>query len=636
MNRPATTLKIATPDRRQAVLLTLGTLIFMAFATLAAMAQETIIKSHGFSTFGELKYPADFKHLDYVNPDAPKGGEISTWAQGSFDTLHRYSTKGEHAGSATIFFEPLMTGTADEPDALYGLIAETIEYPESRQWAIFNLRPEAKFSDGTPVTADDVVFSFNILLEKGLPSLKSVYSDVESVEALDTHRVKFTFVEGALTRELPSLAAGTPVFSKAWWSGTDKDGEPRDFGNSTLEAPLGTGPYILDEMDPGRSISYKLNPDYWGKHLAINVGRNNFDRIRYEYYADPGAAFEGFKAGNYTFRTENSSKSWANDYDFPAIENGYVIKTELPDGGLGSAQSFIFNLRLPKFQDPRVREAIGLMFNFEWSNETLFYGLYARVQSFWSNSEMEASGPPSPEEVAILETVAEYLPEGVLTDDAYVPPVSNDSQIDRKAIRAANKLLDAAGWEIGDDGKRYNAAGEKLTVEFLTYSPLFDRIINPYIENLERIGVEAVLNRIDTGTYVTRLDNFDFEMMTHTFGNSLTPGIGLRQWYDSKTADISTGGRNMSGLKNKGIDMLVERVIASESREELNLNVRVLDRALRSLKFMVPQWFKDVHTVAYWDMYAHPETFPPYDIGPFDWWWYDAEKAEKLKAAGAL
>ena len=639
MRNAAKAKRFSKPDLKPLYRLSALTFLITLAFTLSAFAQETIIKSHGYSKFGELKYPADFKYLDYVNPDAPKGGEISTWAQGQFDSLHRYSTKGEQAGSATIFFESLMVGTADEADAIYGLLAESIEYPENKKWVKFNIRPEARFSDGTELTAQDVVFSHNILVEKGLPTLKSIYADVTNVEALDKYTVKFSFTEDlplSILSEQIQLVSGTPVFSEAWWSGTDKDGNPRDFAESTIEAPLGSGAYVLDELDVGRRITYKYNPDYWGADLPLNIGQNNFEKIRYEYYADPVAAFEGFKAGSYTYRSENSSKSWASAYDFPAVTDGYVVKTELPDGGLGSAQNFIFNLRLKKFQDPRVREAIGLAFNFEWSNKTLFFGLYARVQSFWANSTMAASGPPSPEEVAVLEPIAENFPDDILTADAVVWPEGSANQLDRRAIRAAGKLLDDAGWPVGDDGIRYNADGEPLEIEFLTYSPLFDRIINPYIENLETIGVTATLNRIDVGTYVTRLDDFDFEVMTHTFGNDLTPGLGLRQWYHCDSANTNSGGRNLSGLCNPGIDSLVEKIIASESREELELNTRVLDRALRSLKIAVPQWFKDVYTIAYWDMYEYPETFPPFAIGVMSWWWLNPDKEADLKAAGAL
>ena len=628
------------PDTRPFLKLAFFSLLFLSLFATQVLAQETITKSHGYSRFGDLKYPADFKHLDYVNPNAPKGGEISSWALGSFDNIHRYTHKGEHAGSATIFFESLMVGTADEVGAVYGLLAESIEYPESRQWAIFTLRPEARFSDGTDIKASDVVFSHNILKEKGLPSLRALFADFVSVEALDEDRVKFTFTEGlplAILSEQIDLAAGSTVFSEAWWSGTNPDGEPRDFGETTLEAPLGSGPYILDEMDPGRMISYKYNPDYWGRDLPINVGQNNFETIRYEYYGDNVAAMEGFKAGNYTFRSENSSKEWATAYDFPAVNNGWVVKTELPNGNLANAQNYVFNLRQERFQDPRLREAMGLMFNFEWSNKTLFFDLYARVTSFWGNSEFEAKGPPSEEEKAILAEFIGDLPESVLTDDAIVPPVSSDRKVDRGALRKANALLDEAGWSVGPDGMRVNDAGEKLTVEIVYFSPAFTRIHEPFAENLRRIGVDAVLTKVDSAQYSNRLETFDFDMITQSIGTDLAPGLGLRQWFNSSGAETNTGNRNLAGFANPAIDALVERVIASESREELTLNTRVLDRAMRSLKWSIPQWFKDVHTIAYWDVFSRPDaTPPPFALGAFSIWWYDEEKAAKLEAEGAL
>ncbi len=626
-------------DLRPLALLSLLSFVMLLAFTAFVQAQEKIIKSHGYSRFGDLKYPAEYKQLDYVNPNAPKGGEISSFSIGSFDNIHRYTHKGDHAGSATIFFESLMVGTADEVGSVYGLLAESIEYPESRQWAIFTLRPEAKFSDGSDVTTEDVVFSHEILKEKGLPSLRALFKDIVAVEALDEDRVKFTFSEGlplSVLSEQISLAAGTTVFSKTWWSGNDKDGEPRDFGETTLEAPLGTGPYVLDEMDPGRMISYRYNPDYWGKDLPMNVGQNNFEKIRYEYYGDTIAALEGFKAGNFTFRSENSSKVWATGYDFPAVDNGWVIKTELPDGNLANAQNYIFNLRNEKFQDPKLREAIGLMFNFEWSNKTLFFDLYARVQSFWGNSELEAKGAPSPEELALLEEVAEHLPASVLNDEAIVPAVSSASQLDRRALRAANKLLDEAGWTVGADGMRVNENGEKLSVEILYFSPAFTRIHEPFAENLRRIGVDAILTKVDSAQYSNRLETFDFEMITQSIRTDLSPGLGLRQWFNSSGATTNTGNRNLAGFANPAIDALVEKIIAAQSREEMIVATRALDRAMRSLKWTIPQWFKDVHTVAYWDMYSHPEEIPPFALGAFSWWWYDEEKAAKLKAAGAL
>ncbi len=630
---------IKKPDNRPFLKLALLSLILLLAFTAQLFAQEKTTISHGYSRFGDLKYPADFTHLEYANPNAPKGGEMSLWALGSFDNIHRFTSKGEHAGSATIFFETLMAGTADEVGSIYGLLAETIEYPESLQWAIFKLRPEAKFSDGTDVKASDVVFTHNILKEKGLPFLRTLYKDITSVEALDEDRIKFTFTEGLpkpILSEQISLAAGTYAFSEAWWNGTDPKGEPRDFAKTTLEAPLGTGPYVLDKMDTGRMISYKYNPDYWGKDLPMNVGQNNFETLRYEYYGDSVAALEGFKAGNYTFRAENSSKVWATGYDFPAVEDGSVIKTSLPNGNLANAQNYVFNLRLEKFQDPRVREAIGLMFNFEWANKTLFFDLYARVTSFWGNSELEATGAPSEEEKAILIEFEADLPEGILTDEAYVPPVSSPNQLDRKAVRAANKLLDDAGWPVGDDGIRRNAAGEKLTVDILYFSPAFTRIHEPYVENLKRIGVDALLTKVDSAQYSNRLEEFDFEMITQSIGTDLEPGLGLRQWFSSESANINTGNRNLAGFANPAVDAFIEKVIASETREELVLNTKVLDRSMRALRWGVPQWFKDVHTVAYWDIFERPETIPPYALGAISLWWYNEEKAAKLKASGAL
>lgn len=640
MRTTAKVQKLQTPELKPLMRLSLisFTLLF-AFALQALAQDEKIIKSHGYSRFGDLKYPADFKHLDYVNPNAPKGGEISSFSIGSFDNIHRYTHKGDHAASATIFFESLMVGTADEVEGIYGLLAESIEYPESKQWATFKLRPEAKFSDGSDIKASDVVFSHNILKEKGLPSLRALFKDIISVEALDEDTVKFTFTEGlpeSILSEQISLAAGSTVFSEAWWSGNKPNGEPRDFGETTLEAPLGSGPYVLDEMDPGRMISYKYNPDYWGKDLPMNVGQNNFEKIRYEYYGDTIAALEGFKAGNFTFRSENSSKVWATGYDFPAVDNGWVIKTELPDGNLANAQNYVFNLRNEKFQDPRVREAIGLMFNFEWANKTLFFDLYARVTSFWGNSEMEATGTPTDAEKAILSEYTEHLPEGILEDEAIVPIVSSARQLDRKSLRLANKLLDEAGWSVGPDGMRVNADGEKLSVEILYFSPAFTRIHAPYAENLKKIGVDAVLTKVDSAQYSNRLETFDFEIITQSIRTSLSPGLGLRQWFNSSGATTNTGNRNLAGFNNPAIDALVERIIASESREEMVINTRALDRALRAMKLTVPQWFKDVHTVAYWDMYEHPETIPPFALGAFSWWWYNEEKAAELKAAGAL
>ena len=581
---------------------------------------ETLIKSHGISSFGNLKYSKDFSHLEYVNPNAPKSGEISTWAFGTFDSLNRYIVKGNAAGSGNIFIETLMTETADEPDSMYGLLAESIEYPEDKSFAIFNLRPEAQFSDGSQVTASDVVFSHNILLEKGIPSLKQLFADIISVEALSPTKVKFSFKNSSDNNEMLMLAASSSVFSKKFFSS-------RDFAESSLEPMLGSGPYVLDEIEVGKRLVYKLNENYWGKNLPINKGRNNFKKIRYEYYADTTAAFEGFKAGEYTFRSENSSQKWAQDYNFPAIDKGIIKKETLPDGNLGSAQAFFFNLRLEKFKDPKIREAIGLMFNFEWSNKTLFFGLYNRVTSFWENSAMQASGRISKEELAILNPLKKYLPESIFSDPVFIPPKSKPDKVDRKNRRKAIKLFKDAGWDLVD-GNLKNKEGDIFSLEILNYSPAFDRIINPFIENLKLLGIEAKHTRIDSTQYTERVRNFEWEIITSTYGNSLTPGIELVQQYSSKTADVPS--RNLVGLKNEGIDILINLAANAKTRKELNEIIRSLDRSLRSLHIWVPQWYKKVHTVAYRNHYSYPKNLPPFDLGAFDFWWFDNEKAEIL------
>ena len=589
-----------------------------------------VISSWGISPFGNLKYPAGFQHLDYVNPDAPKGGEISEWAAGGFDSMNPYSDKGRAAALASIFFESLLTGVSDEPSAQYCLVCKTIQYPPDRSWVIFTLRPEAKFSDGSPLTADDVAFSYNILLTKGLPDFRAVLGqEVQSAEVLAPDKIRFTFKPGYPTRDLPAAVGQLPIFSKAFY-----EANHRDFEASSLEPLLGSGPYVLDHMNVGQTVVYRRNPDYWGKDLPINIGRNNFDTIRIEYYADYNAAFEGFKGGTYTFRNEASSIKWATGYNFPAVQSGAIKKVELPDGTIASGQSFIFNLRRPQFQDPRVRQAIGLMFNFDWSNAKLFYGIYARIDSFWENSLLAATGKPTDAELALLRPLADQVPPGVLTDDAVMAPASGERQLDRANLRKASDLLDAAGWVVGTDGKRRNAKGETLKVEFLNDSQDFDRVINPYVENLQALGVDAYLTHVDNAQETDRTRNYDFDVVTAQFPMDYVPDSGLKQYFGSATADISTF--NKMGLKSPAVDALIEDVLAARSQDDLTTAVHALDRVLRAERFWVPQWFKNKHTVAYYDMYDHPDTLPPYAVGELDFWWYDAQKAAALKASGAL
>ena len=612
-----------------------------AFLALGLAAQDlraqdqTVIVSHGISTFGNLKYPADFKHLDYVNPDAPKGGEMAQWAFGTFDSVNMFSIKGNAAGSGGTPYESVLTGTGDEIGASYCLMCTTMEYPEDRSWVIFNLRDDVKFSDGSPVTAEDVLFSYNLFREKGIPEFRAVFNEqVASAEVLDPLKIKFTFAPDIPYRDLPATLGSIQVFSKA-----DYEANKRNLEESTLEFFLGTGPYVLDSMKVGQQIIFRRNPDYWGKDHPLNVGSNNFDRIRIEYFGDTVAAMEGFKAGVYTFRTENSSKNWATAYDFPAVLDGSVKKELIPNGNIASGQAFLFNLRREKFQDPKVREAIALMFNFEWSNKTLFFGLYTRINSIWDNTQMAATGPASGAEAAILQPLVDegLLPASILTDPPLMAPTSDpDSQLTRANLRAASALLDEAGWAVGADGMRRNAKGEALTVEFLESNPAFERIIVPYVENLKALGIDAKLTMVDPAQMSDRSDppKFDFDMISGSAVNSYEPGSEMKQAYASETAANST--RNRVGLANPAVDRLLDGVMAAKTRDDLDVATRALDRVLRSIRFWVPEWYKSSYTVAYYDVFGRPENPPTYILGETSLWWYDEAKAAKLKAAGVL
>jgi microcin C transport system substrate-binding protein len=631
--RPVTARLLSMPDMRP-ILGWMGAAA-LALAALAGQARaQDVTVAHGISTFGELKYPAGFPHFDYVNPDAPKGGEISEWAMGGFDSLNPYSVKGRAAALSNVMLETLLVAPADEIGAAYCLLCETIEYPADRSWVIFNLRPEARFSDGTPVTAEDVLFSYQTFLAKGLSYFRTVLAQqVDKVEVVGPLKVRFSFKPGVATRDLPMDMGGLPILSQAQYQ---RDG--LDLAESTLKPFTGSGAYVFEGMEVGRTVTYRRNPEYWGKDLPVMKGQANFDRIRIEYFADGAAAFEAFKSGVYTFRNENSSKQWATAYTFPAVQKGHVVKAELPSGAKANGQAFIFNLRREKFADPKVREAIALAFNFEWSNQTLFYGLYSRINSPWENSWLMAEGVPGPEEVALLQPLVDegLLPASILSEPAVLAPTSGDRQLDRRNIRAASSLLDQAGWAVGQDGLRRNAKGETLRVEFLNTDPAFERVINPYVENLRALGVDAVLTRVDDAQMELRTRNpaYDFDIVTGNARSGYISGSELKQYYGSETADISVF--NLMGLKSPAVDRLIETVMAAQSLDTMTTATRALDRVLRAERFWVPQWFKPTHTVAYFDQYAHPETLPPYALGELDFWWFDADKAAALKAAGAL
>ena len=609
----------------------IGVAAVWAGSQVFADSHEAVTISHGYTNFGELKYGPNAV-LDYVNPDAPKGGEFSQWAQGTFDSFNLSTRKGVPAALSTIGYESILTSTGDDPYGAYCYLCETLEYPESRDWVVFNLRDDVKFWDGTTMTAADLKFSFELPLEQGITEYRSVYANfIESVEVLDDFKIKFTFTESAPRRDVVTWVGATTAYSQNWFEETETRLD------EASDVPfLATGPYRLDAVDIGRQIIYRYDPNWWGADLPINQGRNNFETIRVEYFADSSAAFEGFKSGVYTFRDENSSLQWATGYDFPAREQGWVNVEELPNGSIGTGQGFVFNLNVEKFQDPLVREALTLMVNFEWMNETLFYGLYERPESFWDNSDLKAVGAPSADELVILQPLVDegLLDASILTAVATIPPVSSTSErpLDRANLRAASALLDQAGWVAGDDGLR-RKDGEVLSVTFLERSPQFDRIINPIVENLKRLGVDAELERVDTAQYIERRRAGTFDIVNASLGQGYEPGQGLAQFFGSEAAEDSS--RNPMRFKMPAADRLIRTIVEAETLEDLTTRTRALDRVLRAERFWIPQWQKGVHTVAYYDMYRFKEV-PPLALSPIDNWWFDADAADNLRAVGAF
>jgi microcin C transport system substrate-binding protein len=578
---------------------------------------------HGLSTFGDLKYPADFKHFDYVNPAAPKGGRFSTYGGplNSFDTFNPFILKGDAATGLGLLFDTLMARSGDEPDAMYGLVAKDVAIAPDKMSVTFRLRPAAKFSDGSQITADDVVFSFDTLKSKGHPSYRIMMRDVTKGEALDAQTVRFTFT-GELVRDLPTTVAGLPVLSKKYYA-------TREFDQTTLEPPLGSGPYLIaSDYKPGSQITYKRRADYWAKDLPVNVGTNNFDEIRYEYYRDRTPALEGFKAGTYDFREEFTARDWSTNYVFPAVKEGRVKLTTLPDANPSGAQGFFFNTRRAKFADPRVRKALDYAFDYEFANKNLFYGLYTRTNSYFENSDMKAVGKPSPEELALLEPFRAKLPPAVF-EEPYMSPVSDGSGTDRKLLREAARLLDEAGCKIKDK-VRVCPSGEKLEFEFLMYEASFERIIAPYVKNLQAIGVNATMRRVDSAQYQRRVKTFDFDVVTQRFVMRLTPGMEMRNYWASENAGIE-GSVNLAGIKDPVIDALLDKVVEAKSRAELVTATRAIDRVLRAGHYWVPQWYKAAHNIGYWDKFGFPATKPKYSRGVPDTWWYDAAKDAKLK-----
>jgi microcin C transport system substrate-binding protein len=594
-------------------------------ASLAPAEAADVTRSHGLSLFGDLKYGADFGHFDYVNPDAPKGGTVRYSAIGTFDNLNPFILKGNAAAPGIAFFDTLMARADDEPASAYGLVAESVEVPADRTWVQYNLRKEARFQDGSPITAEDVIWTFETLKEKGHPRYRLYYADVVKAEKVGDRSVKFTFRNGN-NRELPQIVGEMPVLSKASWAKRD------DFAKTTLEPVLGSGPYKLDSFDVGRTITYRRVADYWGRDLPVNRGRNNFDVIRYDYYRDTTVALEAFKAGDYDIRFENSSKNWATGYDSPALRDGLFKKEEIPNKVPTGMQGFGFNTRRAIFADPRVRQALGYLFDFEWTNKNLFYGAYTRTESYFSNSELASSGLPSADELKILDKYKGQIPDEVFTKP-YVAPKTDGSGNLRDNMREALRLLKEAGWSVKGEKLVNDKTGDPFTFEFLLVQPEFERIVLPFVQNLKRIGITANVRNIDPAQYENRMKSFDYDMAVVGIGESLSPGNEQRDFWSSAAAD-EHGSQNYMGVKNKAVDDLVDLIINAPDRTSLVTRVHALDRILLNSYYVVPNWHITYFRVAAWDKFQRPKISPLYALA-LDAWWLDPQREQTVEAKKA-
>jgi microcin C transport system substrate-binding protein len=613
------------PDRRT---LLAGAAALAALPALPARAAVDWSRArHGLSSFGELAQPADFRHFAYVNPDAPKGGTLSlqiTSVAGNqnfntFNSLQIFILRGDGAAGMQATFDTLMSGTADEPDAVYGLVADRVLRTEGKPEWRFRIRPEARFHDGSRLTAEDVAFSVDILKTKGHPVYQQILREVAAAEAeaADTFRVEL--VPGH-SRDMILTVAGLPIFSKTWYA-------TRPFEETTLEAPLGSGPYRHARHEVGRYVEFERVADYWARDLPVNRGVNNFDRIRYEYFRDRTVAFEAFKGRGFLYREEYTSRVWATGYDFPAVKDGRVKREELPDGSAAPIQGWYFNLRQPKFADRRVREAIGLCFDFEWTNQNVMFSSFARTVSFFENTPMKAEGPPSPAELALLEPWRGKVPEEVF-GAPFLPPASDRTGQDRALLRRAGQLLQEAGCRR-DGAVLKLPNGQPLEIEFLDFEQSLHPHAQTLFKNLKLLGIEARHRTVDAAQYQKRLDDFEFDITSRAMGGTLTPGVGLRVVYGSESANRK-GSRNLTGIASPAIDAMIDTIGRATSREDLNIACRCLDRLLRAERIWIPMWFKASDWFAYWDVYARPATAPKFGTGAPGTWWYDAEKAKRI------
>ena len=592
------------------------------FPKTLSVKEENYNYMHGMAMHGDLKYKKNFKNFEYSNPDAPKKGKIKLSAIGTFDNLNPYILKGVAAYQTSYLFETLMKSSFDEPFSQYGLLAEKVMLPDHRKWVRFKLRNFAKFSDGTKVTSDDVIFSFKILMSKGHPAWKNYYSQVEEVLKINELEVQFNF-SGETNRELPLIIGyQLPIFSKKYWSN-------KQFDKTTLDPPVGSGPYLISDLQPGRSITLKRDPNYWGKNLNVNIGRYNFDEIHTDYYRDVTVALEAFKSGAYDFRLENSSKNWATAYNFNATKNGQVIVEEIPYARPSGMQGFAFNTRKPIFKNRNVRKALTYAFDFEWSNKNLFYNAYTRTKSFFDNSELSSQSYPSKKELKILAKFKDKIPPEIF-NEIYQPPRTDDKENGlRKNLRTARRILKDEGWIIQNDMLTNKITGEVLKFEILLRSPLFERIVLPLKRNFKKLGIEVSIRTVqDDSQYQKRLEEFDFDMVVTNFGSVISPGNEQKNWWSSEAAD-QPGTQNIIGVKNPVIDEIIDKLISANDREELVLYTKVLDRILLFNYYLIPQFHIGHYRVAYWNKISRPEITSKYDLG-FDFWWFDEKKNENL------
>ena len=611
--------RILRPIWRVCAVLCVATWFAVSGAAIAASKT-----SHGISIFGDLKYGPAFRHFDYVNPNAPKGGRLRLAGRDTFDNLNPFILKGVSADGLGLLFDSLMARAMDEPDALYGLVAESIELDDERRWAAFNLRKEARWHDGTAITAEDVAFTFDVLVKKGHPVYRLLFGKVAGVQVEGRHRVLFTFKPGAV-RGLPVKLAGLPVLSKAYYAGVS-------FTHTTMQPPLGSGPYTVADIDAGRRIVYQRHKQYWGRNLPVNRGRYNFDLIQWDYFRDRGVAREAFFAGEYDFHEEFVSRSWARQYDKPAVRDGLIVRESLPDQRPSGVQAFFINLRREKFADRRVRRALNLAFDFEWTNRNLFFGLYRRTNSMFENSVYAAHEPPSEAELQLLRPFRGQIPDEVFVNP-YRAPSTATGGIRRNLLEAA-RLLREAGWHVRDHTTRVNGRGTPLEIEFLISSASFARILGPYIRNLKRLGISSTIRVVDSANFKNRRDNFDFDIAVLKFPQFLTPGEEQRGYFSSGAADM-VGSKNISGLRNPAVDALIERVINAETRSELIIAARALDRVVMWSEIVIPHWFKGAHNIAYWNKFERPAVKPPFDLGLLDTWWFSKAKAKLIDAGVA-